>query len=332
MVRIEQVSAEEFDWDAEDGPAADVRRIARAATAHDGSSTLNEQAVLQLKYRGLRNAGLWLALGFQDLDKLDQRTAGDQQGAGGDQRGADDQRSGAAGFALRHGDLLDLAVQPDARGQGVGTALAAAALPSGRKVEAWSHGDHPAASRIASRFGIPRERELKVMRRSLGDPLPPVTVPEGVTIRSFEPGDEQAVLDVNATAFAHHPEQGHMTMEDLRERMSEAWFDPAGLFLAVPDEPGDLPLLGFHWTKVHTDEDPAYGEVYVVAVNPKAAGRGLGTVLTGVGLEHLKERGLDSVLLYVDGDNDPAIAVYTGQGFVVERTEVQYRGVSTGGS
>ena len=36
------------------------------------------------------------------------------------------------------------------------------------------------------------------------------------------------------------------------------------------------------------------------------------------------------MLLYVDGDNDPAIAVYSGQGFHVERTEAQYRGVSTG--
>ncbi len=82
---------------------------------------------------------------------------------------------------------------------------------------------------------------------------------------------------------------------------------------------------------MHTDEDPPYGEVYVVAVNPKAAGRGLGTVLTIAGLQYLKDRGLESVLLYVDGDNDPAIAVYTGQGFEVERTEVQYRGTSNGG-
>ena len=88
------------------------------------------------------------------------------------------------------------------------------------------------------------------------------------------------------------------------------------------------PLLGFHWTKVHRDEDPPYGEVYVVAVNPKAAGRGLGTVLTPRRSHHLRDQGLDSVLLYVDGDNAPAIAVYTGQGFHVERTEAQYRGTS----
>jgi len=299
MEQIEHVSPQEFDWSSEDGPAAEVRRIARATTANDGATTLNEQALLQLKNRGLRDADLWL---------------------------------GGGGFALRHGDVLDLAVHPESRRQGVGTALAVEALPAGRKVDAWSHSDHPGAARLAELFSVPRERELVIMRRSLSSPLPPVTVPDGVVVRGFEPGDERSLLEVNAHAFAHHPEQGHMTLEDFRERTSEAWFDPAGLFLAVPADPGpgDPPLLGFHWTKEHRDEDPAYGEVYVVAVNPKAAGRGLGTALTGIGIQHLRDRGLESVLLYVDGDNAPAIAVYTGQGFVVERTEVQYRGTSAG--
>jgi mycothiol synthase len=296
MVEIVRVSPDEFDWSSEDGPAAEVRRIARASTAHDHAITLNEQAVLQLKNRGLRDGDLWL---------------------------------GGGGFALRHSDVLDLAVHPESRRQGVGTALAVEAAPEGRKVDAWSHGDHPGAARLAELFGVPRERELVIMRRPLSD-LEPVQVPDGVEIRSFQPGDEQALLDVNASAFAHHPEQGHMTLEDFRERTGESWFDPAGLFLAVPAGGGEPPLLGFHWTKVHRDEDPPYGEVYVVAVNPKAAGRGLGTVLTAAGLVYLKDLGLDSVLLYVDGDNDPAIAVYTGQGFEVERTEVQYRGTSSG--
>jgi mycothiol synthase len=299
MVQIRRVDPEDFDWSSEEGPAAEVRRIARASTAHDGATTLNEQALLQLKHRGLRDASLWL---------------------------------GDGGFALRHSEVLDLAVHPESRRQGVATALADEAMPEGHKVDAWSHCDHPGAARLAELFGIARERELVVMRRSLTD-LQPVETPEGVQVRSFRPGDEQPLLEVNAHAFAHHPEQGHMTLEDLRERTSESWFDPEGLFLAVPSDPGpdDPPLLGFHWTKEHRDEDPPYGEVYVVAVNPKAAGRGLGTVLTAVGLQHLKDRGLESVLLYVDGDNDPAIAVYTGQGFEVERTEVQYRGTSNGG-
>jgi mycothiol synthase len=153
----------------------------------------------------------------------------------------------------------------------------------------------------------------------------PINPPAGVRVRTFTPADEAALLAVNAAAFAHHPEQGHLTHEDFQERVNEAWFDPNGLFLAV-NEDDDSDLLGFHWTKVHLDENPPYGEVYVVATNPKAVGRGLGSVLTSAGLVYLATRGVDEVILYVDGDNAPAIAVYERLGFTTVRTEVQYRG------
>jgi mycothiol synthase len=296
---ISQIEPDAFDSASATGPAAEVRRIAEACDAADGVITLNEQACLQLKYRGLRDASLWL---------------------------------GDDGFALLHGQILDLAVHPEARGRGVGTELARAALASTDRIEAWSHADHPAAARIAVRFGIPKERELRIMSRPTSLPVSHVVIPPGVRVRTFLPSDEDALLEVNAAAFAHHPEQGHMTSEDFQERVAEDWFDPAGLFLAVPDEDDavdpSMQVLGFHWTKVHRDEDPPYGEVYVVATNPKAAGRGLGTLLTNVGLRHLATQGTDEVILYVDGDNDPAIAVYQGQGFEVIRTEVQYRGVT----
>jgi mycothiol synthase len=295
---ISQIEPDAFDSASATGPAAEVRRIAEACDEADGVITLNEQACLQLKYRGLRDASLWL---------------------------------GDGGFALLHGQILDLAVHPDARGQGVGTELARQALASTDRVEAWSHADHPGAARIAARFGIPKERELRIMSRPTSLPISHVVLPPGIRVRTFLPSDEEALLAVNAAAFAHHPEQGHMTSEDFQERVAEAWFDPAGLFLAVPDDDVVDPsarVLGFHWTKVHRDEDPPYGEVYVVATNPKAAGRGLGTLLTNVGLRHLATQGIDEVILYVDGDNDPAIAVYEGQGFEVVRTEVQYRGAT----
>jgi mycothiol synthase len=302
-VTISRIDPADFVPDGA-GPAAEVRRVAEACDDADGVITLNEQACLQLKYRGLRDASLWVSTGSADDGEV-------------------------GGFALLHGQILDLAVHPDARGRGIGTALAEAALGATDRVEAWSHADHPGAARIAARFGIPKERELRIMSRPTAQPVPDVVVPPGVRIRTFLPSDEDALLEVNAAAFAHHPEQGHMTHEDFRERIAEAWFDPDGLFLAVPEEDDpDLPLLGFHWTKVHRDEDPPYGEVYVVATNPRAAGRGLGTLLTNVGLRHLATQGIDEVILYVDGDNDPAIAVYQNQGFTAVRTEVQYRGAT----
>jgi mycothiol synthase len=162
------------------------------------------------------------------------------------------------------------------------------------------------------------------MRRPLDVDLPPLWDVEGVDVRTFRPGqDEDAFLALNAEAFAHHPEQGRMTRADLDQRMAEPWFDPAGFFVAEAVD--DHSLVGFHWTKVH-DGDPAYGEVYVVGVSPRAQGSGLGGLLTLTGLHHLARLGLAEVILYVEADNAPAIAVYTRLGFAHadEDTDVMY--------
>jgi mycothiol synthase len=158
------------------------------------------------------------------------------------------------------------------------------------------------------------------MRRSSSVPLPPLSLPPGVTIRSYRDSDAAAVVAVNAAAFASHPEQGAMDLDNLARRMAEPWFDPAGLLVAE-DESG---VLGFHWTKQH---DARHGEVYVVGVAPAAQGRGLGKVLTLAGLHHLAGLGGDEVLLYVESDNAPAVAVYSKLGFAhaEEDTHVQYR-------
>jgi mycothiol synthase len=169
-------------------------------------------------------------------------------------------------------------------------------------------------------------RDLWVLRRDLADlPALPSGDDDGTLVRTFRVGeDEDAWLAVNAEAFAHHPEQGRMTRADLDERMSQPWFDPAGFFVA---ERGGR-LVGFHWTKVHGSRvtDGAYGEVYVVGVSPSAQGGGLGRRLTLTGLHHLAARGLGQVLLYVEADNAPAVAVYQRLGFIhaAADTHVQY--------
>jgi mycothiol synthase len=66
--------------------------------------------------------------------------------------------------------------------------------------------------------------------------------------------------------------------------------------------------------------------VYVVGVSPRAQGGGLGKRLTLTGLHHLARFGLHEVVLYVEADNEPAIAIYTRLGFThaAEDTHVQY--------
>ncbi|GAB4012800.1 hypothetical protein GCM10028772_39350 [Nocardioides ultimimeridianus] len=223
----------------------------------------------------------------------------------------------ADGFALRAGEVLDLAVAPDARGDGLGRRLGEAACAAPGPLTAWSHGDHPAARRLAGRLGFTADRELWVMRRPAG------VLPEGggVRVRSFTPTDTQALLEINAAAFAHHPEQGGMDAAGLAERMAEPWYDPADLLVA---EDPDGTLVGFHWTKLH---DARHGEVYVVGVAPSAQGRGLGRVLTVAGLNHLARRGVAEILLYVESDNVPARRLYESLGFThrPDDTHLQFR-------
>lgn len=282
------VDPDHFSWDAPSGPAADLRRIVGAADAADGVANLNEAALLHLKNRGLEGATLLLE---------------------------DD------GLALLRGDELDVVVTPEARGAGLGGRLVEAAIGDRQgPLEAWSHADHPAAARLAERFEMTRARELWVMERALDETLPEVPDLADVRVRGFRTADTARLIEVNAAAFAQHPEQGQMDEADFAARTSEDWFDPAGLLVAAD---ADDVLIGFHWTKVHSHPTPL-GEVYVVAVSPRAAGRGIGRLLTAAGLQHLRGQGLERVQLYVEADNDPAIAVYRGTGFERARVEAQY--------
>jgi mycothiol synthase len=229
--------------------------------------------------------------------------------------------------------VAEVIVRPERRRHGVGTRMvesvvdrAGAAVPHD-KLRVWAHGDHPAAARIAARRGFTRARELLVLHvRVAGADWPEPSPPEGVSLRTFVPGqDEQAVIDVNARAFDYHPEQGSLTVDELRASEGEDWFDPGGFFLA--DRDGRL--LGFHWTKVHPADPGQFGgepvgEVYVVGVDPAAQGGGLGKALTLAGLRHLRDRGLREVILYVEGDNAPALAVYHRLGFTRYAMDVQY--------
>jgi mycothiol synthase len=220
-------------------------------------------------------------------------------------------------------DVGEILVDPSARGQGVGGALLAAVLAEGGPdVRLWAHGDLPAARRLATRAGMVGVRRLCRYTRAL-DPLPDRALPAGYTVRSFRPDDADAWLALNAAAFVDLPDQGSWTRADLEQRLRQPWFDPAGFLLAF-DEQG---LAGAHWTKVHGGSGHAHdriGEVYVLAVHPRTQGTGLGSALTAAGLRHLRDQGLQEVMLYVDDSNTAAVALYTRLGFTRADCDVQY--------
>ncbi|MFF7593375.1 mycothiol synthase [Kitasatospora purpeofusca] len=294
-------------------------RVLAEAQAVDGRAAVSEQGRLRLRSPETARPGVthFLALTGPDAD------AADVVGYG--QLEVPD--SGGANPAA------ELLVAPTDRGRGFGRPLVDAVLAEAGKagrdhVDFWVHGGHPAARHLADAYGAELVRELRQMRRT-GPQTEEAPLPAGIELRTFRPGEDDAEwLRLNALAFAHHPEQGAWTERDLADRLAEPWFDPAGFFLATRD---GRPV-GFHWTKVHpaTATEPELGEVYVVGVDPAEQGSGLGRALTAAGLRHLTgraagERGLDTVLLYVDADNPAAVRVYERLGFAVHEIDLMYR-------
>jgi mycothiol synthase len=295
-----------------------IRALLDAAEAADGVPAVSEHVLLQIRPRTATDSTHLLAV----------------------------EDGGLAGYAQiepaaeAEGPMVaELAVHPASRRHGVGTALAAALIEragpprGGESLRVWAHGEHPGALALARRCGLRLVRRLLRMRRDLDGALPQVELPSGVRLRTFVVDqDEQAVVEVNRRAFSWHPEQGRMTVADVRAREAEPWFDPAGFLLAVDQSDR---LLGFHWTKIHRrrpsrQAEPTsavegeIGEVYVVGVDPAAQGGGLGSALTLAGLHHLRTRGQHSVMLYVEADNDAAVRVYEKLGFAVWDADAQF--------
>ncbi|MCY1693165.1 mycothiol synthase [Curtobacterium sp. SL109] len=235
--------------------------------------------------------------------------------------GPDGVAAGLDGVAVVRDGELELVVRREARGHGTGTRLVERALALGGGAAprlAWAHGDSPAARAIATRYGWAPTRTLLQLRAPVPTTGAELGLPTGSTLAAFRPGtDEADWLALNAAAFASHPEQGSMTMDDLLAREAEPWFDAADLVL-LRDASGAL--AGSCWLKV----EDGIGEFYAVAVRPDLQGQGLGGVLMRAGTARLVGRGLAAQALYVEGDNEPALALYRRSGFTQHAIDVQY--------
>jgi mycothiol synthase len=250
----------------------------------------------------------------------------------------------------------EFVVAPDARGRRHGTALLERLVADAAdELLIWAHGDHPAARALARSHGFDPVRELLQLRAPVegreGDSaVRSVAVTDSGRsaaagsgsgsgsdsgsgsgsgsgssfgsgsrsgISTFRPGDDDAAwLHVNARAFAHHPEQGRVSQRDLDELRTEDWFNPED-FLVVRD---GTDIVAYCWLKV----EGGMGEFYVVGVDPSRQGEGLGRRLMDAGFARLAARGIRTALLYVEGDNAPALALYRSYGFERHSIDIQY--------
>lgn len=189
-----------------------------------------------------------------------------------------------------------------------------------RPITWWVRAHDPWADAVARTCGFRPDRRLFQMRVRLDadllERLEAITVPT----RAFRPGlDDAEWLRVNNRAFSVHGEQGDWDEVTLRRRLTAEWFDAEGFRLHDDHDR----LVAFCWTKLHAPNahDDALGEIYVIAVDPDHIGRGLGRALTAAGLLSIASRGIDEAMLYVDADNEPAVALYRSLGMEVHHVD-----------
>ena len=265
-------------------------------------------------------------------------------------RGLDDASFGHRHFAVREGgtylgfagvapDAIEMVVDPESRRSGVGAALLAYIDNEvGDRLPIWAHGDIGGAARLAELTGRRVVRELLQMSIDAQG----LDATEGGVVKRDDveavnlaaarrrwgsTAVDRAWLSVNNEAFDWHPEQGGWSEEQLQRARDTEWFDEEGVFFAADIAGGEDAadsICGFHWTKWHAEAEKPTGEVYVIGLATRARGRGLGRWLTNVGLSHLRKRGAEEVILYVEGDNSAAIGTYEKVGFEVSRRDVMY--------
>lgn len=289
--------------DVDDDAFDSISRLLADAADYDGFAPLSDHLELALSARGT-TPGFAAVMAFDEQDEL----VGYTQLARANM-------STAVEVVIAPDERVHVEALPPLL---LRAALDLVAADGGGPLNWWVHRPDETADATAAEVGLHLGRRLLQLRRSL-----PIDQTTTIETRPFEVGrDEAEWLRVNNAAFEDHPEQGGWTIDTLRLREAEPWFDPAGFRLHERDGV----LAGFCWTKVHRDATPPMGEIYVIAVDPSFHGQGLGKALTIAGLDHLSKSGLTVGMLHVDGANDAALGLYERLGFVVHHADHAYLG------
>lgn len=229
------------------------------------------------------------------------------------------------GYASVTDGVGDLAVGHGPDRRDVITQLASAIIsiddPAHPPVQVWMRGIDAQDVAQVSACGFVVRRRLGVLGRSVTEPRTAADVPAGFSIRGYLPDeDDPAVVEVLVAAY-DGTDDGGWELEEFSDRRRLPWFRSQDLLLGVDDEGS---VSGLHWLKRRGDDT---GEVYNLAVHPRAQGTGLGQALLEAGLRHLADVGCSEVILWVDLANERAVRLYRGMGFTVRWEDVAFGAV-----
>jgi mycothiol synthase len=191
---------------------------------------------------------------------------------------------------------------------------------SGR-IHSSAHSENDLLAGMLRARGYELVRHFFMMEIVLEQEPPPPVWPEGVSVRTFRPGEERAVYDVDMEAFEDHWDFFPVPFEEWREYfLASSDFDPELWFLAMDGEEIAGTAL------CNSERRPGTGWVNVLAVRRPWRRRGLGTALLLHSFRELHRRGRARAALNVDAENlTGAVRLYEQAGMYVAHRDDSYR-------
>ena len=229
------------------------------------------------------------------------------------------------------------AVEPAVRRRGIGSALLADNERRARELARSQTPDRPAAfgafasegrpvAALLDQSGYEVVRWFFDMVRPTLDAVDTVPLPDGLELRPVTPDQHATIWRANREAFRDHWGGSDESDEAMRRMLADPDTDPSMWLIAWDGEQ----VAGGVWNGIYAAENEELGIrrgwLESVFTRRPWRRRGLARALIGHSLVLLRERGMTSAALGVDGDNPSgALGLYEAAGFEIHERFTAWR-------
>ena len=174
-------------------------------------------------------------------------------------------------------------------------------------------------------------RAYEMLRHSLDD-IPKRPLPDGLDIRPVGHADAPRVWDALVDGFRDHRHKPESTDEDRERFLDNPVHDPSLWVIAFDGDEIAGGVVNIVDPEENAQTGNRRGYVEAVFTRPAWRRRGLARALVAESLVRLRDRGMTSALLGVDGANpNQAMTLYEDIGFEIAATELEWRRPLTAG-
>ena len=145
--------------------------------------------------------------------------------------------------------------------------------------------------------------QLQMCRENLDD-LPPLNIPDGFVLRSYQDGDALGWEDLTESTLGFR-------LNFQKDIMENSFFMKERVFFICKDE--QLVATAIAWCAKEDSENTGY--VHMVGANSEFKGKGLGYQVSLATLHRMAEENKQRVILHTDDFRLPALAIYFRLGF-----------------